>query len=491
MKILLWMLSTSLSQAKEEPAKPWLHSYGTPARTFYVAPEATGSGASKAEPMSLASAIESSKAGDLYWLLQGAYKGPVKLANPGTKESPIVFRAFPAHRVAVVGQVVVKGAYTWVWGLEVTDPDAGGPVGESGSLHAGAPGVHFINNIVHDTWHVGIGGWQTGPDHVYYGNILWKVGQHPVDRQRAYPIYTQSDHAKHGFKYIVSNVFLDTVTDVGGPGFNFHAYTQGGQLTGFHLEKNVSRDGHFLIGGKNEASVHIRVIENYFYKSAVQLGYRRPIQAEFRNNYLGRSALQARQFYGKNAGTGVKPSEDKPGPNVYTGNTIVFPEGLHVMCLTAGYVSGNRQEGTTLLDPADAWDGNAYSAPFRGMLRAGGKDVQAGDLAAWRAATHNAGKAFDARSQEIAGTPPNKAVLIPNDYESGRGHLIVYNWDKSRAIKADLSRVLSPGTPYKVVRAKDPFGAPVTSGTYSGPVPVPMEAQEFEVFLVHAAGRTP
>src|SRR5688500_12272301 len=103
-----------------QPAKPWLHTYGEPTRTFYVSPDGTGAGTSKAEPMSLAAAVAGATAGDLYWLLEGTYRGGLLLDKPGTREKPIVFRAAPGGRATVVGQVVVKGTYNWVWGLEVT-----------------------------------------------------------------------------------------------------------------------------------------------------------------------------------------------------------------------------------------------------------------------------------------------------------------------------------------------------------------------------------
>ena len=434
--------------------------------------------------MSLAEAVKEAKPGDLVWLLEGTYKGPLVLETNATREQPIVWRAAPGQRVTLEGQVVVKGSYHWVWGFEVTDPAAGEPLGPSGSLFAGAPGVHLINNIVHDTWHCGIGGWQNGPDHVYYGNIIWKVGQHRDAAQRCYPIYTQSDFAKHGWKFIVANLFLDTLPEVGGPGFNFHAYTQGGKLTGFHIENNVSRDGYFLIGGKGAADTGERVIGNYFYKSSPQLGYRRACQTEFRDNYIGRAGIMAKQFYALNSGP-VSDVDAKPAPNVYTGNTVVLPDGgLHVMVLTTAHVDGKHTEATVRLDPADKFDGNNYSAPFNGLLRAQGKDTMAYDLATWRSGTEIAGNAFDAHSREIAGPPPNKIVLLPNDYEPGRGHLVVFNWDKSPAVEVDLSPVVERGAAFSVRKAKEPFGKPVAFGKQQGAASVPMNGQEMEVFLV-------
>ena len=490
---LLFSLGASATAAPDTPqgvdrvpAKPWLHTYGEPARILYLSPDGRGSGASKSEPMGLAAAVAGATSGDLYWLLGGTYEGSLLLDKNGTRERPIVFRAAPGVRATVVGQVVVKGTYNWVWGLEVTDPEAGEPVGPSGSLYAGAAGTHLINNVVHDTWHCGIGGWQAGPDHVYYGNIIYKVGRHADERKRCYPIYTQNDFAADGHKYIVSNMFLDAATDVGGPGFNFHAYTQRGKLTGFHIEKNVSRDGLFLVGGSGDAQVDARLVDNYFYKSSPNLGYHRAVRVDFQNNYLGRCGIMVKQFHALSTGEVPEPDR-KSAPNVFAGNTVVFPDGLHVMVLTAGFDGAKRVEGSLRLDPADTFDGNTYSAPFQGMLRAEGKDATCFDLATWTAATAGAGKAFDAASREVPTPPADKVALIPNDYEPGRGHLVVFNWSKAESVEVDLSPVVAAGAPFVVHNAKDPFGPAVASGTACGAASIPMKGTEMEVFLVRQA----
>src|SRR5688572_9720793 len=108
-------LSVARTAAAAEPPadKPWLHSYGEPARTFYVSPDGTGSGSSEAEPMSLADAAAAATAGDLIWLMAGTYKGSLVLDKNGTRERPIVFRAAAGKRATIEGQVVAKGTYNW------------------------------------------------------------------------------------------------------------------------------------------------------------------------------------------------------------------------------------------------------------------------------------------------------------------------------------------------------------------------------------------
>jgi hypothetical protein len=62
-----------------------------------------------------------------------------------------------------------------------------------------------------------------------------------------------------------------------------------------------------------------------------------------------------------------------------------------------------------------------------------------------------------------------------NAYDSGRAHIVVYNWDRAASVSVDVSSVLQPGDNYELRDAQDYFGAPVLSGAYSGgQISVPM-----------------
>jgi len=152
---------------------PWLRAF-TPKREFYVSPAGGGTGVLQKEPMGLAEALKNARPGDRYWLLEGKYEGWVTLENAGEEFNPIVWRAMPGQRATMV-KVILKGAHNWLWGVEVTDP-AHTRSGPSGSIVAMAPGAHIINNVIHDTLQIAIGGWNNGPGHVYYGNITYRVG---------------------------------------------------------------------------------------------------------------------------------------------------------------------------------------------------------------------------------------------------------------------------------------------------------------------------
>lgn len=86
------------------------------------------------------------------------------------------------------------------------------------------------------------------------------------------------------------------------------------------------------------------------------------------------------------------------------------------------------------------------------------------------------------------GTLPNQVIVRPvNRYEYGRGHVIVFNGAKALSVAADLSSFLKLGDPYAVRNVCDVFGTPVVSGSYSGPVSIPMKS----IPAPQAIGRTP
>lgn len=111
-------------------------------------------------------------------------------------------------------------------------------------------------------------------------------------------------------------------------------------------------------------------------------------------------------------------------------------------------------------------------------------DFTAFDLAAWRKASAGVGNTFDGKSQAISGPPPDKIAVIPNDYEPGRAHLVIYNWSKSASLDADLSAAVAAGSQFQVLIAKEPYGVAVVSGTYQKPVAIPLARKEMEVFLI-------
>jgi hypothetical protein len=68
-----------------------------------------------------------------------------------------------------------------------------------------------------------------------------------------------------------------------------------------------------------------------------------------------------------------------------------------------------------------------------------------------------------------------KVFVRPNQYEKGRAHVAIFNWNRQDSVDVDLSQVLLAGEDYEIRDAQNYFGAPVARGVYNGsPVKVPM-----------------
>lgn len=445
LKIFLLLLSVCASLA----ASPWAHPF-TPVREFTIGPS------------QVSNAIATALPGDEYWLTDGDYGG-VTFTNAGTFSNPVVWRA---QNRATFDSIFVTGPNNWFWGLELT--------GSSG-IEARSAGTHVINCVIHDVANCGIGGWDAGVNHVYYGNVVSGVSY-------CYPIYTQNRFATAGWKYIVQNYFLDALTNGGSANYNLHAYAEQGFLSGFHMEKNVSSNGRWLLGGYNEPVNTCVIRSNYFYKSSPQLGYQRAAQVEFSGNYLGLSGLSDQWLWTVDS---ASPQYLKPLPNKFLGNTI-YTGGLvpFVDMISAAYTPFQNR-AVPPLDPSDSFNFNVYLGSGTWNLWARGKNVTASNLSAWRRNTSKAGASFDTGSQSLPAPTGVKAFVDANEYEVGRGNIVVYNWPRASQVAVDVSAV-GLGSTFTVRNPKDFFGLPVASGTYTGaPIQIPIAGNaEFAVFVI-------
>lgn len=381
----------------------------------------------------------------------------------------------------MAGCLTITGEHNWVWGLEVSDP---GQEFEGDSIYAAATGTVLINNVLHDEgYDTSLGSWNK-PGQIVYGNVIYH-GHHNI--------YTQNS-GDAGYRYFVHNVSMDAKTDSAGRNgpFEFHAYAEGGDVSGFYLRGNVfasstldgiTGHGRVLVGGKNPtANDRIVLIGNLFYNARLQLGYRRPVQAVVRGNYLVDSHLEYGYFWG--AGERRFPGR---APIAVSGNEFHMrdAEAKHVFVRTSAYVGDERSDGLPRLAAKDEWDANTYSPRFFGVMVAGeAQERWVRGLGAWRSASAERGNRFDARSREVPFPAEPRIVLLPNDYEEGRGLLVIYNHGEAASVAVDLSPVLTTGGGCYLYRAKSAFTDPVVSGIYRGnPVAVPV-AGRFEVFIV-------
>ncbi len=499
--LLVWGCSKDPINPPDYPTdtKEWFRPVPTAVRQVYVAPQGQGNGVSPDKPTNLVAAIASSQPGDHIWLMQGEYAGSFDLTGDGTPQDPIIFRNYQGQRATVIGGLHIKGRHNWVWGLEMTDPQGLTLDLETGStIFINAEGTVLINNVLHpEGYTMGIAAWDY-PDHLIYGNIIYR-GHHNI--------YTQNDDNR-GLKWFVNNMSIDASRNAennNGP-YEFHAYAEGGQLSGFRLKGNVfanstisgrTVEGTMLMGGKNNTpNKNIVLEDNWFYNCDMMVGYRRPVQSIVKGNYV----VDAQFIYEKIWGDGEERFPNIP-PIIVQDNSFIWHrmEDPHVRLHTSAYkkdpLTGEfeRIDGELPLRPIDMWDRNTYSPSFIGELRAGGVDLghNITSLEQWRHYTALAGNLFDKNSKEMPLPTAPKVVVQPNHYEEGRAHVIVYNFTRDGFVQVDLSGAVKNGTRIEIHRYDDMYGTPVYSGTYSGgsvTLPVPNGSSDiiFSAYVVRS-----
>lgn len=466
---------------KTNCGQPWVKTMPTAKRIFFVSPNGTGDGNTRTTPTSLTTIIKSCQPGDLIWLLSGTYTGVFNINRNGTASSPIIYRSYPGEHAKVVGGLKITGDHSWVWGLEVTDPN---DTAEGDIVYSAAEGTVLINNVLHpEGYNTGIGSWDK-PGQIVYGNIVYH-GHHNI--------YTQNTGA-NGLRWFVDNISMDAKTNSnGGNGpYEFHAYAEGGNISGFRLRGNVfanttvienSVNGTMLIGGKNKtANEDIEIESNFYYNTDLAVGYKRPIQAIVKKNFIVDSQLIYEKFWGKGEAKFPEPAQI-----IVTDNKMYWYRKLvsHVRLHTSAYrPDSNSDTGFSRIDKIlpfrekDIWDLNTYSPSFLGEMEAGNvfTNYLIKTIDDWRKYTKQAGNEFD-KNGKVVPMPTNPVVfLTPNDYETGRGHVIVYGFGNAKSVSVDLSSTVKVGSYYEIRRVKDAFGKPVVSGVYKGgSVSLPIE----------------
>ena len=452
-----------------------LFSLSAPAAEWYVSPEGeAGNAGTEEAPLDLASVLAGQAAvepGDTVWLMEGRYPAPEENGERrpfvsslrGEEYNPIIIRAIPGERATLDGWLHINGAHTWFWGLEIADYVQGE---QRGNYIIRGPGTKLINLHLHSSV-MGIDCWESAVNSEIYGCIIHNFGMRGTDRGHGHAIYTQN---REGTKRIVDNIAFD------GFGWNLHGYSEEGSLRGYRIEGNI----FFSPGMKQDdppkdnilmaaytPQDRISVVNNVAYHP--ETGGWRPnvrmstyrdknISGECRDNYfMGLSGVIIAQWE----------------KMVFTGNTI--------------WATGR------ILDPrfgaGDDWtvDNNTYitrkdNSAFRGGMT----------FDEYRETT-----GFDGNSTLIdADRPAENFVFIrPNQYEPGRGHVAIFNWEGLDAVDIDLSDILEEGAQFTIHNVQqDIYGEPVAEGVFNGdPVSVPMLksalAPDFDAFLVRTAGK--
>ncbi|WP_345321629.1 putative Ig domain-containing protein, partial [Novipirellula rosea] len=156
----------------------------------------------------------------------------------------------------------------------------------------------------------------------------------------------------------------------------------------------------------------------------------------------------------------------------FTGNTVFNESPYRVAQISDSPINGAV--------PGYTWDHNAYiTNAERPFIITGGSAT----TDQWLTRT-----GFDTHST-FSDTPRGTfASVLPNEYEPGRGHAVVYNWDQLDSVDLDLSSLVPLGVSYEIYNVLDLKGAPVATGVYTGgTIALPMTDVTSPIPLGHKA----
>lgn len=448
----------------------WVASPAVWGADFFVAPYGrTGAQGTIADPWDLQTALAHPRTvqpGDVIWLRGGVYALEHTLASRlrGIEGSPIIVRQWPGERATLDCRLVtetgagsecllIQSVHTWYWGFEITNSTAVRYSPTPGSTPnprglgiqgQGGLGTKLINLVIHDVGTSLFESQRSGIE--IHGTIAYSSGWDGPDRSHGPGFYirNRSDYPE---KRIQDNIV-------------FQHYRQG--LQGYGSFDNVF--SNFVVEG------------NVFFNNGIgRDGFHRNLMFGNENTDHRHNVFRENfTYFAPGAGAGSNMLGSDAGGCVglrLVGN--VFAHGparaaLDVNNCTGLEIAGNLFYGTTSLQPLDS------VSDTRG--------------AAFRASYESNSFYGEGLAQ------PRGAMLFvrPNRYEPGRGHLIVYNWDRLASVRVDLGSLgYRTGDRYEIRNVQDYYGERLSGVYRGGSVEVPMTGWKVEVPVGYAGEGLP
>lgn len=414
-------------------------------------------------PWNLATALSGAGgrigAGDTVWLRGGTYRGAFRSTLAGAAGNPVVVRQYPRERAIIDGAgtsssvsvFYVGGQYSEFWDFEITNSD---PIRTTTSTANNvrpnvvsnyASHTRYVNLAIHD----GGVAFYTEPlyqDVEITGCVIFNNGWQGPDRGHGHGLYLKS---YTGPVVARDNIIFNQF------GYGVHAYTNAGsgELNNIRLEGNVAfnngalstigTSSNILLGGDGRATGDVLASNFTWFSpgvagSNVKVGYGtlQNGDVQLQDNYFAGGSPVLELGYWTTA--------------TLTANTFIGSATIVTLNdqITAGHVWNGNAHQRDLLAPAWRFNGAAYGfAAWQGIASLGSADVA------------------------LPGVPTvTRTVIRPSPRDAGRGNVIVYNWGHQGSVGVDLSGILHAGDRFEVHNAQDLFGAPVASGSYSGPV---------------------
>jgi hypothetical protein len=407
--------------------------------------------------------------GDVIWIMGGTYQPPSGGAFNsylnGTSTSPIIVRNYNSQRATINAQggqmgLYVNGSYSWFWGLEVMDstttrssPTPGDTDPNTPSVFVvGGTGNHFINMIVHDTADGFFAGDAT-INTVFNGNLVYNNGWLGPDRGHGHGFYIQNQSPS--LMSVVDNIifqgFGEGIQCYGSPSAAIQNFLfDGNTIFNSGVLTNEGDDYNLLIGGGANGPQNITVTNNYTFHTPSSLSGLSSLSWGF-------DTAASNLFANNDYWIGGNPAIDI---NAWTGATFTNQ---------TAYSIGNYVVTASSLQPSTyTWGPNTYFQPSGIFSELNSQDES---FINWESLT-----GLDGNSKWNSAPPTGTWVFLrPNQYETGRANITIYNWGLLGSISVNLSSVLSVGAPYRIFNAQNFFGSPVLSGSYNGgSVSVPM-----------------
>jgi hypothetical protein len=386
------------------------------AADFYVSPGGSPSGnGSASSPWDLRTALAhppAVNAGDTIWLRGGTYLGTFQSRLNGTSGAPIKVRQYPGERATLDGAnsnrvvvLTVGGSYTWYWGFEVMTSNSNrSSVGE------------------------GIG---TAQDSFMTGAGLKFINLTVHDTANGFGFWKEAIGAEIYGCLIYYN---GRILPDGPPGHGIYVQN----LTGTkRIVDNIIfgslHHGIHAFGSEDAPLDNLHIEGNTVFNNG-------PLN-DYQGNLLvggGRVAhnltlLNNSLFYPSTAGLNLNVGYDPYGNGVanaaISGNYIVHGDAKFSPLNTNVTMSGNFFYSTLYGTITSQFPANTYATSRPTGLR---------------------------------------VTVRPNQYEPGRAHITVHNWNGASSVPVNLASVLPSGALYEIRNAQNFFGPPVASGTYSG-----------------------
>lgn len=400
--------------------------------TLFVSASAVGGGdGSEVSPYTWSEMKEALGPGDTVYLRGGTFDGVDCVMNiGGNQQFPTTFRPYPGEHVIInVGTTdglnIMDGDITFNGSggvIEFTYNDwVGDRFDTAGTdeynVVIGGTRAKVINCIIHDFGGTGL--WVPAVDGVFYGNLVYNIGQSST----GYPMYTQN---LHGIKQIKNNIFARTYHS----DYNVHQYASGSSFVkNYEYEENIFIGGKNLFGSGGSQAYNVTFQNNVVIDNATQIGQLgesfEPTHENFyfNDNYFWRSSVQVkkgqnyeikRNEFVRTVQSVIDISFDLPGIDVDENDYQYY-----------GSIPNSK-----------------WSFP---------QGVGITSLAAWQAEGFDLNGSYTGYPSSV---PPDGYVVFGNEYDNNRGTIAIKNYSEAATVDVDLSSLpLTVGMAYRLLNA--------------------------------------